>query len=178
MRTVPVFKAVTVPFSSIVATDTLLEDHVTLASVASEGDTVAVRVSVLPFLSVVDGRFIVTAVGDTSVVISVVISASAAFTVTAQEAVSAPSAVLTVIVAIPAPTAVTMPALSTVATDSSLDDHIRLLSMPSDNGAEAVSVSVSPALSVMDALSRASPTTGVAGLIPGVENLTCVGTWT
>ena len=48
-------------------------------------------------------------------------------TVTTHVAVFSPSSVLTVIVAVPALTAVTLPEASTVATEVSLDDHVTFL---------------------------------------------------
>ena len=48
-------------------------------------------------------------------------------TVTAQVAVLAPSVVVTVMVAVPAATAFTLPLASTVATAALLDDHETLL---------------------------------------------------
>lgn len=53
----------------------------------------------------------------------------AAVTLSAQVAVLPPSVVVTVMVAVPALFAVTMPDEETVATDVLLDDHVTLLSV-------------------------------------------------
>ena len=65
-------------------------------------------------------------------------------TVTVQAAVFPPSAVLTVIVAVPSPFAVIFPLLSTVATLVLLDDQLTDLFVAFDGETVAVRVAVLP----------------------------------
>ena len=67
----------------------------------------------------------------------------AALTVTLQVSVFPPSAVVTVIVASPALTALTLPSASTVATEGSLDFQLTALYVASGGVIVAVSLSVS-----------------------------------
>jgi hypothetical protein len=92
----PVDTALTVP-PDTVATAGALVLHDTFLFVALEGATVAVKVSVLPTVIVVDDLFKVTPVTETVPTV----------TVTEQVAVLLPSCVVTVIIALPADTAVT-----------------------------------------------------------------------
>lgn len=101
----PPATAVTLPFASTVATASLLLFQVTVLSVALEGDTVAVRVSVAPFVK------------DSVCLFKVTLDTSIALTETVHCAVLPPSSVVTVIVAVPTPCAVTCPLASTDATD-------------------------------------------------------------
>jgi hypothetical protein len=94
--------AVTLPLPSTIATFVLLLLQVTVLFVALEGIMFAVKVSALPTASVL--------------ILSRVTPVTGILTVMAQEATLLPSAVVTVIFAVPAPTAVTLPPLSTVAT--------------------------------------------------------------
>ena len=110
----PADLAVTTPEVETVATDVLLEDHVTALLVASEGETVAVRVAVLP-----SSRLNEVLSNDTPVTETV-----AFLTVTEQEAVLFPSCVVQVTVAEPAALAVTVPSDPTVATDVLLEVHV------------------------------------------------------
>ena len=108
MVAVPSLTAVILP-PSTVATAVSDDDHVTVLSVASSGLTVAVIVSESPSVRV-------SSVLESETELT---SMTFAETVTAHDAVKPPSTVLTVIVADPALTAVTLPLL-TVATDLSL----------------------------------------------------------
>ena len=85
----PADLAVTTPEVETVATDVLLEDQVTALLVALEGETVAVRVAVLPSSRLNDALSKETPVTETV----------AFLTVTEQEAVLFPSCVVQVIVA-------------------------------------------------------------------------------
>ena len=114
---VPAALAVTTPLLETAATDVLLDDHETLVFVALEGETVAVRVPELPATRLIVDRFKETPV--TEIV--------AAVTETVQVAVFAPSVVVQVIVADPAPLAVTVPSEATDATEELLDDQLTLL---------------------------------------------------
>ena len=114
---VPAALAVTTPLLETAATDVLLDDHETLVFVALEGETVAVRVPELPAT-----RLIVDRSKETPVTEIV-----AAVTETVQVAVFAPSVVVQVIVAEPAPLAVTVPSDATEATEELLDDQLTLL---------------------------------------------------
>ena len=113
----PSATAVTTPVWSTVATAVSLEDHVTVLLVALAGATVAVRVPVWPGLSGVSHRVRETPVTGTADV----------STVTAQAAVLPPSAVVTVMLALPFATAVTTPVWSTVATPELLEAHVTVL---------------------------------------------------
>ena len=113
----PTFLAVTTPLELTVAMDVFSDDQVTPLSVASEGETVATNVAVLPTCKVNEEEFRDTPVTETV----------EAFTVTEQVAVLPPSAVLAVIVAVPAFFAVTSPSEDTVATEVLLDVHVTSL---------------------------------------------------
>lgn len=114
---VPAALAVTTPLLETVATDVLLDDHETLVFVALEGEMVAVRVPELPATRLIVDRFKETPV--TEIV--------AAVTETVQVAFFDPSVVVQVIVADPAPIAVTVPSEATEATEELLDDQLTLL---------------------------------------------------
>ena len=82
-----------------------------------------------------------------------------ALTVTAQVAFLLPSAVVTVIVALPAALAVTTPEAETVATSVLLDDQVTSLFVAFSGVTVAVSVAVSPSVRVNEVLSRLTPVT-------------------
>ena len=75
---------------------------------------------------------------------TVALATGSLVTVTAQDATFAPSAVVTVIAAMPVVWAVTVPAASTDATAALLDDHVTALLVAVAGATEAVSVSVLP----------------------------------
>ena len=81
------------------------------------------------------------------------------FTVTAHVAVFPPSSVFTVIVALPAETAVTRPFASTVATALLLLDQVTLLSVASAGVMVAVNCFSSPTVNSNDVWSIATPVT-------------------
>ena len=130
MVAVPAALAVTTPEDDTVATDVLLDDQVTDLSVALEGVTVAVSVSVSPTVMERDDLFRLTPV--TEIV--------CALTVTVHVAFLPPSFVVTVMVAVPAAFAVTTPEEDTVATDVLLDDQVTDLSVALEGVTVAVSV--------------------------------------
>ena len=105
MTACPAATPVTTP-SATVAMALLELVHVRVLSVALSGWTLAVSVTVLPSST--------SAVAPSSIDMPVT-GITFVVTVTAQVAVLPPSAVLTVMVAVPALTAVTLPVLSTVA---------------------------------------------------------------
>ncbi|GHU98379.1 hypothetical protein FACS1894211_02030 [Clostridia bacterium] len=114
---VPAETAVTVPFDTVAIE--LLEDVQDIALfVALLGATVAVKVKSLPVVNVLFVSFNVTPVTETVIGVG-------AFTVTVQVAVLLPSVVVTVIVAVPAETAVTVP-FDTVAIELLEDVQISL----------------------------------------------------
>ena len=125
----PAPTAVTTPFFTV-ATELFEDDHVTLLSVVSVGATVAVSVNVSPLFSDKVDLFKVTPEAGKE-------------TVTSHVAVL-PLDVFTVIVAFPAPTAVTTP-FFTVATELFEDDHVTFLSVASEGVTFAVNVYLSPA---------------------------------
>jgi hypothetical protein len=83
-------------------------------------------------------------------------------TVTVQVAVCPPSLVVTVIVAVPGDTAVTLPFPSTVATDPFDDDHVTVLSVASAGDTVAVRVRVAPSVRDIELLLRVTPVTSTA----------------
>ena len=78
-------------------------------------------------------------------------------TVTEQVAVLEPSRVLTVMIAVPAPFAVTTPLELTVATDVLLEDQVTFLFVAFEGETEAVKVWVSPSVIDSDVLFRLTP---------------------
>ena len=83
------------------------------------------------------------------------------FTVTEHAAVFPPSSVFTVIVALPAETAVTLPVASTLATPGALLDQPTCLFVASAGATVAVSWPVSPTISSIEHLSSATPVTWI-----------------
>ena len=151
---VPSALAVTTPFS----TDTIAGSatvYVTSCT-ASSGATVAEIFLVLPFI--IEN---LSSLGASPLISTVTSSALGAVTVTAHSAVKPPSAVLTVIVAVPCSTAVTTP-FKTVATFSSEVDHVTVLTSASAGVIVSVSVTVSPFARETAVLSRETPVTGTA----------------
>ena len=138
---VPAPTAVTVPFVTIV-TFVLEDAQVKVLSVVSAGATVAVKVSLLPLIS--ERLFLFKLTPDASTL-----------TVTSQVAIF-PFAVVTVIVAVPAPTAVTVP-FTTVATLVLEDTQVKVLSVVSAGVTEAVKVSLLPLMRERLFLLRLTP---------------------
>jgi hypothetical protein len=136
---VPAATPVTSPVLLTVATLVLVLDHARFWFVALLGRTVATSISLPPTDSVVDVLLSDTEVGGTEL------------TVTAHVAVLLPSAVATVIVAVPAATPVTSPPL-TVATLVLLVYHVTALFVALLGRTVAVSVSLPPTDSVVDVL--------------------------
>lgn len=147
----PADLAVTTPEEDTVATDVLLDDHVTDLSVALDGVTVAVSVWVSPTVIDKDVIFILTPVTATV----------AADTVIEHVAVLLPSLVVTVMVAVPALFAETTPDEETVATEVLLEDHVTDLSVALDGVTVADRVCVSPSVIDKDVLSKLTPVTEI-----------------
>ena len=126
MVALPILTALTIPFSTV-ATDGFDEFQVTVLSVASDGLTVAAKVTDCPTFN------------DAVVLSRVMLVTGVASTVTAQVAVLSPA--LAVMVALPTIRALTTPP-STVATEGFDDDHVIVLSVASDGATVAVSVVV------------------------------------
>ena len=82
------------------------------------------------------------------------------YTVTSQSAVFEPSAVVTVILAVPAPTAVTTP-FATVATAAALVDHVTFLLEAFVGATVAVRVSVSLTIKGRVVLFKLTPVTSI-----------------
>ena len=141
--TLPALTAVTLP-STTFATDSSEEDQVTFLSVASSGFTVAVKVAVSP-------------TANERTVLLRVTEPVGTVTVTAHSAVLPPH--LAVIVAFPALTAVTLP-LSTLATDSSDEVQVTVLSVASSGFTVAVNCAVSPTANERTVLSRVTEPVG------------------
>jgi hypothetical protein len=106
----------------------------------------------------------VVAPPDVPVPGSIVISEDA-LTFTVQEAVNFPSAVVTVITAVPAPIPSTRPLPLTTATEVLLDDHVTLLFVASDGDTVAVIVPVLPAVRSIAVLSKDTPVTDITGAV-------------
>ena len=145
----PAALAVTTPEEETVATDVLLEDQFTALLVALEGETVAVRVAVLP-----SSRPKEVLSNDTPVTEIV-----AGLTVTAQVAFFAPSSVVQVMVAEPAALAVTTPEVETVATEVLLEDQVTALLVALEGETVAVRVAVLPSSRLNEVLSKETPVT-------------------
>ena len=156
---VPAATAVTTPVSLTVALVSSEEVQVTVGSVAFSGRTVAVRVNTSPSIMV----------WDSGVTVMEVTGKTSAATVTAQVAVKLPSVVVTVMVAVPTATAVTLPSASTVATVSSSEVQVTLLSVASSGRTVAVRVAVPPSTSERVAGARVTSVTatGSSGSGPG-----------
>jgi hypothetical protein len=122
--------AVTTPEEETVATEVLLDDHVTDLLVALEGVTVAISVSVFPSVKVNDVLFRLTPVTEITF----------SLTVTEQVAFLPPSFVVTVIVAVPAALAVTKPEEDTVTTVVLLEDQVTDLFVAFDGETVATKV--------------------------------------
>ncbi len=144
---VPAATAVTTPLF-IVATEGSLLDQLTDLFVALDGEIVSNNISVPPIERVMLDLFRITPV--TGMVFGV--------TVTEQVAVLPPSTVATVIVAVPAATAITTPFV-TVATEGLLLDQVTSLLVASDGSIVAINVSVLPSISVAADLFRVTPVT-------------------
>jgi hypothetical protein len=157
----PAATAVTKPLDETLATESALLLHVTVLFVALEGATVAVNVSVLPTARLVDVLFNVTPVTATGV------------TVTMQVAVILPSAVLTVIVALPAAMAVTNPLDETVATEVELLLHVTDLLVALEGATVALNVSVPPMVRLVDDLFRVTPVTATVAAVTVKLALNC-----
>ena len=155
MVAVPAFTAVTLP-SFTVATAVSDELHVTVLSVASSGFTVAVSVASSPSV-------------NSSVVLSSVteVTAMKGFsTVTEQVADLLPA--LAVMVALPAWTALRRPPV-TVTTPSLEEFQVTVLSVALPGLTVAVSVCVSPSLSVREVAFRVTESTGIVSGSDGVQ---------
>jgi hypothetical protein len=151
----PAVTAVTKPLDDTVAIEVALLLHDTFWLVALEGAMVAVNVSALPTVRLVDDLFKVTPVTGTE----------AAVTVTAQVAVLFPSAVVTVMVALPAAKAVTKPFDDTVATEVELLLHDTFLFVALEGAMVAVNVSVLPTVRLVDDLFKVTPVTGTEAAV-------------
>ena len=121
---------------------------------ALSGFTVAIRVSLPPTVRESSVLFRVTLSTDTT----------AGATVTSQLAVLLPSCVVTVMVAVPAATAVTVP-LSTVTILLSLLLQVTFLLLALSGFTVAVRVSLSPTVRESSALFRVTPVTKIFGTI-------------
>ncbi len=113
----PACTPTTRPAALTVATELSLVNHVTFWLVALEGAIVADNCSLPPTATVAAVLFKLTPVTNTHV----------AETATSQVAVKFPSAVFTVIVALPALTAVTVPSVPTVAIELALVNQVTFL---------------------------------------------------
>ena len=145
----PTFKAVTFPVSSTVAMLSSELLHATLLSVASSGVTVAVNCADSPII--ISTSFLSRLTSSTGILL--------AETVIEHDVSLFPSVVVTVIFTVPGATAVTFPALSTVATFSSELVHFTDLSEASSGLTVAFNWADSPSVSSISVLSRVTPVT-------------------
>lgn len=144
---VPAFFAVTSPSEDTVATEVLLDVHVTSLLDALEGLTVAVNHVVSPtVMERLEGESVTLVTGTD-------------FTVIEHVAVLPPSAVLTVIVAEPTLLAVIVPSEATEATSELLDVHVTSLFVAFEGLTVAVRLEVSPLLIVREERLRDTPVT-------------------
>ena len=158
---VPSAMAVTTPDAETVATAVLLLDHVTALFVAVLGATTAISVPVLP--SSIES---VVASSDTPVTDTVGGGGGgAAVTVTVAVAGKLPSAVVTVMVAVPAATAVTTPVGETVATAPLDVAHVTDWFVAVMGKTLAVSVPVVPATSDSEPGVSVTPVTGIVAAV-------------
>ena len=134
-----------------------LLDHTTVLLAASSGLTNAERVC-SPLTVILAEPLIVMVVTLTS--------SAASLTVTLHSAVFPPSFVVTVIVASPAPTAVTFPLWSTVATPGVLLSHVTLLFVAVEGDTVALRFVVSPTLRLTELLSSLTPVTLIPFTVP------------
>ncbi len=149
MVAVPAATAVTRPAVLTVATAVLLLLHVTFLLVALAGATVAVNCCVEPIFTVAVVGLTVTPVTTTGV------------TVMALVAVLLPSCVVTVIVAVPTATAVTKPAVLTVATEALLLLHVTFVLVALAGATVAVNWVVEPITMDADVGLTVTPVTGI-----------------
>jgi len=157
---VPTFTAVTLPFESTVAISVLLLFQVTALFVASAGETVATSVAVclVSSLSVVSDK-------ETEVTRTFT---GPPVTVTSQNAVLLPSTVVTVMVAVPASIAATIPDALTIATASLLLLHVTLLFVALAGITVAVNAAVFPFTNAIVLGDSVTPVTGTVVLPPPV----------
>jgi hypothetical protein len=132
--------------------------QVTLGSAASEGETVATRLRVPS-----TARLKAVSESDTPVTVVTLDS----LTVTAQIAVLPWSAVVTVMVAVPAFTPVTRPASETVATLVALLLHVTAAFVASDGATVALRVALAPTASLSAAVESVTPATVTEEVPPG-----------
>lgn len=147
MVALPTAFAVTTPEEETVATEVLLDDQVTVLSVALVGVMVAIKVWVSPSTMNRDVWFRDMPVTETGL------------TVTTQVAFLPPSFVVTVIVDVPTASADTTPDDVTEATFVLLEDQVTDWSAASKGDTVAVSTCVSPTFIDNDVLSRETPET-------------------
>ena len=142
------------PFSTI-ATAVLFERHVTFWFVASEGETVAVNPAVAPLSKGNSVWESVTPVTGT-------------VTVTSHVAVWLPSSVVTVMVAAPPDTAVTVP-FSTMATAVLVELHVTFWFVASEGTTVALKVAVASLAKGNSVCESVTPETGIVTNTSQVE---------
>ena len=151
MVALPAATPVTSPVELTVAIEALLVFQVTVLLVAFDGNTAAVSCCVPPTL--ID---VVVGLTDTPVTGTLAVD-----TVTALVAVKPPSWVVTVMVALPAATAVTSPEEFTVATEVLPDVQLTVLFVALEGATVAVSCCVPPGLSDTVTGDTDTPVTGI-----------------
>ena len=168
MVAVPAPTGVTLP-SATVATAGLSLVHVTALLVALSGDTVAVRVFASP--PTVSARVVGARVTPVTAMVP-----AFAVTVTVHVAVLPPSTVVTVMVAVPAPTGVTLPS-TTVTTEGLSLVHVTALLVALSGNTVAVRVFASPpTVSARVVGSRVTPVTAMGAISTSVANAPSLST--
>jgi hypothetical protein len=155
---VPTEMAVTNPVSLTVATPVLPELHVIALFEAFAGDTFAVNCFISPTFKLSEAGE--TETPDTGMV-----------TVIEEVAVLFPSAVVTVIIAIPAETAVTIPVELTDAIPFLSDFHVTDLFEAFDGVTTAVNCCFEPTFKVTDSGDKVIPVTGTVTVMAEVAVL-------
>ena len=147
---VPSPLAITFPFPSTVATWLLLDDHVIFLFVAFSGKIVALKILFSPTFKLIFSE---------SKAIPVTFTSCFSITYTSQFAIFPPSSVITVIIALPALLATTLPFSSTVATWELFDFQVTLLFVASSGKIVACNVLSFPTVKLISLASNFTPVT-------------------
>jgi hypothetical protein len=161
MVAVPSVFVVTSPFAEMDATAVLLHSQLTVLFEAFEGDTVAVNCSVVP-----GSKKRLVLLKDIPVTGIVGIK-----TVTSQLVFLLPSAVVTVMVAVPLDIPVTNPVDKTVATDGALLVQVISLFVALAGNTVAINCSVESIAKERPVLFNDTPVTGIVGVVTVTSQL-------
>ena len=154
MVVLPAFKAVTLPFTSTIATLSSFETQATFLFVASSGVMTTCKLSLCPSVSERVLLFNATSVTGISG------STAPSPQVTVHVATSAPSSVITTTTTVPVAKAVTSPFAFTVATLVSLDFQVTFLFVALSGVTVAIKLSLPPISNTRAVLFNDTPVTG------------------